>query len=523
MTRLLRIHLTLILPIAALIASCGGGGGGDSGGGTGFASLPAASTLAAKCAAPRSGIDPITGAAYPDHLGSLLDEQNWLAAWTNDLYLWYSEVPYPEPANHSTTGSYFKALKTSKLSPSGAPKDQFHFTQDTAAWEAESSTDLQIGYGSTWSLSKATPPRHAVVAYTEPGTPATSSGAALVRGASILRVDGIDLVNDASSAGVAILNAGLFPATANESHSFVVQDPGSSTTRSITMVSTRFNSTPVQNVGTLAEGAVGYMLFNDHMASAESALISAVWQLKNAGVSDLVLDVRYNGGGLLTVANELAYMIAGPAQSSGKTFEQLSFNDKHPNIDPVSLTSNAPILFRSTAAGLGTTAAGTALPALNLARVYVLTGSDTCSASEAVMNSLRGVGVEVIQIGATTCGKPYGFYPTDNCGTTYFSIQFRGVNAAGFGDYSDGFAPQNGAASALAAGAILPGCAVADDFTHALGDPGEARLGAALHYRANGACPAPTSLSAARMAKTLSATEGQVRKSLFLSNRILLR
>ena len=105
MTRLLRIHLTLILPIAALIASCGGGGGGDSGGGTGFASLPAASTLAAKCAAPRSGIDPITGAAYPDHLGSLLDEQNWLAAWTNDLYLWYSEVPYPEPANHSTTGS----------------------------------------------------------------------------------------------------------------------------------------------------------------------------------------------------------------------------------------------------------------------------------------------------------------------------------------------------------------------------------------------------------------------------------
>ena len=57
------------------------------------------------------------------------------------------------------------------------------------------------------------------------------------------------------------------------------------------------------------------------------------------------------------------------------------------------------------------------------------------------MNGLRGVGVEVIQIGSTTCGKPYGFYPTDNCGTTYFTIQFKGVNDAGFGDYSDGFSP----------------------------------------------------------------------------------
>jgi hypothetical protein len=57
--------------------------------------------------------------------------------------------------------------------------------------------------------------------------------------------------------------------------------------------------------------------------------------------------------------------------------------------------------------------------------VFVLTGGGTCSASEAFMNGLRGVGVEVIQIGSTTCGKPYGFYAQENCGTTYFSIQFR--------------------------------------------------------------------------------------------------
>ena len=80
---------------------------------------------------------------------------------------------------------------------------------------------------------------------------------------------------------------------------------------------------------------------------------------------------------------------------------------------------------------------------MNLSRVYVLTGGTTCSASESIINGLRGVDVEVIQIGSTTCGKPYGFYPEDNCGTTYFSIQFKGVNAAGFGDYADGFSPSN--------------------------------------------------------------------------------
>ena len=88
---------------------------------------------------------------------------------------------------------------------------------------------------------------------------------------------------------------------------------------------------------------------------------------------------------------------------------------------------------------------------------------------------MRGVGITVNLVGGSTCGKPYGFYPQDNCGTTYFAIQFQGVNQQGFGDYGDGFAPT---------------CAVADDFGHALGDPAEARLAAALALRSTGACPA---------------------------------
>ena len=289
------------------------------------------------------------------------------------------------------------------------------------------------------------------------------------------------------------------------------------------MVSANVIPVPVQNVGTLLGTTVGYMLFTDHMMQAESALIAGVTKLKAANVTDLVIDIRYNGGGLLDIASELGYMVAGPTQTQGKTFELLTFNDKHKTIDPFNGGAITPTPFHTTAQGFST-ASGTALPYLNLTRVYVLTGPGTCSASESVMNGLRGAGVEVIQIGSKTCGKPYGFYDPDNCGTTYLSIQFKGVNALGFGDYSDGIAPANSAAAAtLDPSAVFPGCSIADDFTHALGDPAEKRLAAALQYRANGTCPAATGLGQARQLKSLAASDGYMNKNLFLTNRILRR
>src|SRR5207244_2649176 len=294
-------------------------------------------------------------------------------------------------------------------------------------------------------------------------------------------------VNDNTQSGVATLNAGLFPAASGETHSFTVRDLGASTSRTVTMQSANVTLTPVQNVSTI--GPVGYMLFNDHIATAESALIDAVNRLRALNITDLVLDIRYNGGGFLDIADELAFMIAGSGPTAGRTFEEIVFNRKHPSTDPVTGEALAPIPFHTTTQGFSVSS-GQALPALNLPRVFVLTGTGTCSASESIINSLRGVGVQVIQVGSTTCGKPYGFYPQDNCGTTYFSIEFKGVNALGFGDYTDGFSPSN---TVGVAGTLVPGCSVADDFTHALGDPAEARLAAALGYRASTSCPAPSS------------------------------
>jgi hypothetical protein len=508
-----------------VVASCGGGdddGFGGAGGGSNSPWVPgsflSSNTFYARCVAPRSGINPASNQPYPDISGTRTDENNFLRSYSNETYLWYSEIVDRDPSQYATP-QYFELLKTSATTPSGNPKDQFHFTYPSDEWYQLSQGGVSAGYGAEFALLRNTPPRQAVVAYTQPNSPATN--VMLERGAEILFVDNEPVIDGAD---VAKLNAGLFPSAPGETHTFVVRDQGASTTRSITMTSASVTSAPVQNVSFIATptGNVGYMVFNDHIATAEEALINAVDQLIADNVVDLVLDLRYNGGGYLDIASEFAYMIAGPARTGGMTFELLQFNDKHPSTNPISGQPLAPIPFHSSTQGFSGPTRNP-LPTLNLARLFVLTGPGTCSASESIINSLRGVNVEVIQIGSTTCGKPYGFYATDNCGTTYFTIQFRGVNAQNFGDYADGFSPAN---TSPAAGVALPGCSVGDDFSRELGDPLEARLATALNYRESPSCPAPSGLAQPGLAKTgledaPLLPDGELHKSPWQQNRIL--
>ena len=502
---------------AAVLTACGGGGGGGSApAGTTSSSPPGwvsgqfspSTTFAAMCVTPRSGIDPATQQPYPDHAGTALEEKNWLRSWTNDLYLWFSEVPDQDPAGFASDATYFDALKTSATTASGKLKDRFHFTYPTATWEALSQSGVLAGYGAIFVIIAATPPRDVVVSYTEPGSPAAVTPASIARGAHILTIDGVDLVNANDQPSINTLNAGLAPQSVGESHTFSIMDLGAAAPRTVTLVSANVTETPVQNVQTLpsaAGGPVGYMLFNDHIATAESELIAAFNQLKSAGVQDLVLDIRYNGGGYLDLASEVAYMIAGPGPTAGQTFDLQQFNSKNPTINPVTQSAITPMGFHTTTQGF-ILPAGQALPSLNLARVFVITTASTCSASEAIINSLQGINVQVIQIGSTTCGKPYGFYPADNCAVTYFSIQFQGVNAKNFGNYPDGFTPANTVATE---GVLVPGCSVADDFTHSLGDPAEGLLASALSYAATGACLVPP-----------RGVNGVAIKSLWRTNRI---
>jgi len=143
-------------------------------------------------------------------------------------------------------------------------------------------------------------------------------------------------------------------------------------------------------------------------------------------------------------------MIAGEDATTGKTFDRLTFNDKNPNINPVTGNVLRPTPFIDTGVGF-TVDDGTPLPQLDLDRVFILSTDGTCSASEAVINGLRGIDVEVILIGSQTCGKPYGF--------------------------SSGF------------GVEVPGCTIADNFQGVLGDENEPFLAAALQFAADGTCP----------------------------------
>ena len=153
-------------------------------------------------------------------------------------------------------------------------------------------------------------------------------------------------------------------------------------------------------------------------------------------------------------------MIAGPRATQDAIFEKFITNGKLPSGEPFPFDNIS--------------SRGLPLPSLGLDRVFVLTGPSTCSASEGIINGLRGIDVEVVLIGATTCGKPYAQVPEDNCGTTYNVIQYRGVNDKGFGDYGDGFQPT---------------CTGRDDVRYPLGNPEEEKLKGALYYMGLGECP----------------------------------
>ena len=416
--------------------------------------------------------------------GTYMDENNWLRSWSHETYLWYDEIEDVDPAC-CTTPEYFELMKTKETTSSGKPKDRFHFSQSTREYRRLSNKGITAGYGVRLKVLQRSPPRNVVVVYTEPGSPATAAGVNLVRGTQILGVDGIDIVNSTDETDIAKINAALDPSV-GDTHTFTVKNPGSfSQKRSVTMTAKEITVHPVQNVKviTTSEGdRVGYVLFNRHNDPAAQPLINAGNTfLQGNGIDDLVLDLRYNNGGFLYIARIITSIIAGSA-GNGKNFATIEYNDKKEN-------TSTPFadMFRD---GNGT---AHQLPHLNLARLFVLTSPATCSASELIINSLRGIDIDVILVGSTTCGKYYGFVATDNCGTTYSTIQLRAVNNKGVADYDDGFPPT---------------CSVADnDYDHQLGDPEESLLKTALAYQADDACPSSSSAQI-REAATKSSQEG---------------
>ncbi|WP_440054829.1 S41 family peptidase [Pseudoalteromonas sp. T1lg65] len=510
--RNLRLHFSACLLFTALLTLNGCGGGGSASSGTNqqpqtgtttppvwtFGEFAPASQYAHFCQAPRTGVDPYANnQPYPDVQGTAMHEKMWLRSFSNETYLWYDEVADNNPADFNSVIDYFNQLKTFALTPAGREKDEFHFYESYESFQKEAQSGVTSGYGIRWAAISPRPPRNFTVASVEPNSPAATAG--VVRGDQIQSIDGINFI---SSDNVSALQAALSPKL-GDSHNFVFRALDGSQ-KSVTLTSSDIETTPVDNAKVLSVAGkkVGYVQFNQFIPTAQTGLINAFSQFQTENIDELVLDMRYNGGGRLIMAAQLGYMIAG-SKSRDRAFSVTTLNDKRSAENSITEFETREIDW------LNNQFKNNQLPTVNLNKVYILTTFGTASASENVINGLRGIDVDVILIGSATRGKPYGFVPEQNCGTVYYTVQFKSENEKGFGDYADGFIPVESANTGeIGLNATVPGCTIADDFNHQLGELQEGQLAAALTHIETGNCPEITISNSSLPPKYLSKYRG---------------
>ena len=465
------------------------------------------STYKNRCQFARTGTYPVIGRPYGDIEGSMLDELFYLRSLTHETYLFRADLTDMDPSPYNQVQStfddhavkmdeYFQELKTKELTASNTPKDKYHYSTLTSDYINTTQNVAQPSYGVSWALFSESEVRNGITytkvprdlraRYVDPGSPAAElvAGSPKVkRGDKVLKVNGVDYINGDGAA----LRA-TYGAPSGTRTTFVLMDVDTKQEKTVVLQSKDITRKPVNKASVLEIGddKVGYIHYLTFFTKdSDSAFHETVKGLKSEGVTDLVLDLRYNGGGYLDISSMVAYMIAGESNTKDKTFEKSTFHEGAGDINPVTGYLERPMPFHNEGRGEPfSIRRGTKLESLNLSRVYILSTGRTCSASESLINGLIGIDVEVVLVGGTTCGKPYGFYSEDNCGITYSTVQFKGENHKGFGDYTDGFVP-----SSATSGAKVKGCVVEDDFTKQLGDEEEALLAAALKFRKDGKCP----------------------------------
>ncbi len=413
--------------------------------------------------------DPnIVPTSYEPKSCSLPDMQRFVHRVMSDSYLWYDTVPKSEGLRFEDFESLEQFLKFIK----NKEKDTFSLVMEESLYRMTLSGQ-QLGLGISVQFDKAGALR---VRYVDFGSPAAN--ASVARGDTLLAINGktIEELN-ASQLWGAILGQdqeGVNVDLKIQKHTLVDEAASSDATETasegskpeepstITLTKAVYN-TPAIAVSSVIEmdkQRVGYLLMNNLTASTETELRTVFARFKSEGVSELILDLRYNPGASMLAASQLAGYIWGYGQLQSNDFAHGFHNDKH-------------------------TALNWALPfsqpedRLYLTRVFVLTGPDSCSASEAIINGLKPY-LDVVQIGGITCGKPYGMYAHLFCGNVLLPLEFQIKNAQGEGEYTDG---------------LSPNCPMDDDLEHILGDTKEALLEGALHYIASGQCASPAGKS----------------------------
>ncbi|RBN51842.1 S41 family peptidase [Flavobacterium psychrolimnae] len=235
----------------------------------------------------------------------------------------------------------------------------------------------------------------------------------------------------------------------NENYTLNLADFNGSTIvgngKSVSLTKTVLTENPilVNKVITSGTHKIGYLMYNGFYANFDTQLNDAFASLKSQGVTDLVLDLRYNGGGSVQTATRLASMITG--QFTGKVFAKQQWNKK---INDYFEAENPDALYNYFTDKIGSTT----INSLNLTKVYILTSASSASASELVINGLEPH-INVIQIGDVTVGKNVGsvtLYDSPSFGAENRNpnhryamqpIVLKIVNSVGFGDYFNGLKP----------------------------------------------------------------------------------
>jgi carboxyl-terminal processing protease len=372
---------------------------------------------------------------------SVEGRKQFVAEIMSNYYLWYDRVPPVDIAAVSSPEELMRAMSYPEL-------DHWSGMQRQAERREFFDQGRFQGLGYTLGQDADGALR---ISWVHEGSAAGRAG--LDRGAVIVALDG----QPVESLSLQDLNAEL---TRDVVRHTILELDG--TVREVELVQGDVQITSVKSPTVLdtPAGPVGYLMFTTFVLPGEDELKQAFSGFRAQGISRLVIDLRYNGGGLLRTAALLGSLIESDA--AGQPLIVETYNDQHPDLNRRRLMFETP-------------------ESVNASHVVFLTTGRTASASEQVINGLRPY-LDVDIVGTTTLGKPVGADSWDHCEYTLAPITFHSLNAVGEGDFFGG---------------IQPSCEVDDDLLHRLGDPEEAQLGAALRLLAGQPCEVDKALAPA--------------------------
>lgn len=437
-----RTALSTVLALS--LAACGGDGG---------------STSPAPTAGGTPTPPPVSGAC------SLRAQQDFADSVLNEWYLFPDLLAQANAANFNSVQTFLDA----RVAPARAQgRDQgFTFATSIAEENALVNSGSSAGFGIRLTFDNAARRVFVVEAYEG----ANGLAAGLDRGSEITAIGttsaNLQSVSSlmASGGAQAVVNA-LGPSDPGVARVLRFVQPGGATIES-NITKTNFSLDPISDrYGTviLTDGGrrVGYLNLRTFIVSdAAAQLRQAYGQFAAQGVTELIVDLRYNGGGLVSVAETM-----GDLMGRGRTGQVFSRTVLRQSKSSENTTRN----FRNEANAIAPT------------RIAFITTNASASASELVINAmLPYIGNNIALIGSDTSGKPVGQFGFDlaACDLRVRAVTFQTVNAAGNGDYFFGLGPF-----------VQNTCRAGDDITRPFGDPQEASTAVALDFLAGRSCTA---------------------------------